>query len=318
MVKVESRIEKRAAGATKLSKADAKGKILEVAWWLKGEGFSERTIRNYAVFLRLLVKSGADLNDAQNVKAVIARQDTWSLGSKSMAVRAYSQFAAKNDITWQKPRYKPVQKLPFIPLESEIDALIAGCGPRTSTIIQLIKETGLRIGEVLRLKWIDLDTERNIITINEPEKLGNARQFKISNKLVARLNQLPKKRDNIFAGTSTTSARRNLQRQRRKLALKLNNPRLLQIKQHTIRHWKATMEYHKTKDPWHVKTLLGHRSLRSTELYIHIEETLFQDQDNQGFHSATAKTIEQAQKLIQTGFEYVCTHNDIMLFRKRK
>jgi hypothetical protein len=36
------------------------------------------------------------------------------------------------------------------------------------------------------------------------------------------------------------------------------------------------------------------------------------------FHSATAKTVEKARKLIEAGFEYVCTYDDVMLFRKRK
>jgi len=41
----------------------------------------------------------------------------------------------------------------------------------------------------------------------------------------------------------------------------------------------------------------------------------FEDDD---YHSATAKNIEEAQKLIETGFEYVCTYDNIMLFRKPK
>ena len=28
------------------------------------------------------------------------------------------------------------------------------------------------------------------------------------------------------------------------------------------RHWKATMEYHRTKDPLHVAALLGHKKTR--------------------------------------------------------
>ena len=37
------------------------------------------------------------------------------------------------------------------------------------------------------------------------------------------------------------------------------------------------MEYHKTKDPYYVKNFLGHKSLGSTEIYINIEQTLFND-----------------------------------------
>ena len=51
----------------------------------------------------------------------------------------------------------------------------------------------------------------------------------------------------------------------------------------------------------------------STMIYTHLID--FRE-DN--FHSATAKTIEEAAKLIEAGFEYVCTFNSVKLFRKRK
>jgi hypothetical protein len=34
--------------------------------------------------------------------------------------------------------------------------------------------------------------------------------------------------------------------------------------------------------------------------------------------SAMAGNVDEAKKLIEAGFEYVCNHNDTMLFRKRK
>jgi len=73
------------------------------------------------------------------------------------------------------------------------------------------------------------------------------------------------------------------------------------------------MEYHKTKDILHVMKMLGHRNIQTTLLYTQLVS--FEGDD---FHSAVAETVEEAQKLIETGFEYVCTHNDTMLFRKRK
>jgi hypothetical protein len=36
------------------------------------------------------------------------------------------------------------------------------------------------------------------------------------------------------------------------------------------------------------------------------------------YYSKTAKNIEEATKLIENGFEYVTTFNEIMIFRKRK
>jgi hypothetical protein len=34
--------------------------------------------------------------------------------------------------------------------------------------------------------------------------------------------------------------------------------------------------------------------------------------------SAIANNVEEAKKLIEAGFEYVCSYNDKMLFRKRE
>lgn len=79
-----------------------------------------------------------------------------------------------------------------IPLESEIDALIAYCGKKTSTILQLLKETGMRIGEALDLEWIDVTFESRTILLNKPEKHSNARSFKISEKLCSMLLNISK------------------------------------------------------------------------------------------------------------------------------
>lgn len=93
--------------------------------------------------------------------------------------------------------------------------------------------------------------------------------------------------------------------------------RLTRITFHTLRHWKATMEYHKTHDPYHVKTLLGHKSMRSTEIYINIEQAMFNDANDE-FHVKVADTLEQTCKLLEVGFEYVTDIEDKKLFRKRK
>jgi hypothetical protein len=74
------------------------------------------------------------------------------------------------------------------------------------------------------------------------------------------------------------------------------------------------MEYHKTKDILHVKQLLGHKRIDSTLVYTQLVS--FESDD---YHSATAKTTEDARKLVETGFEFICTTpENIMLFRKRK
>ena len=107
---------------------------------------------------------------------------------------------------------------------------------------------------------------------------------------------------------------------KKRLAKKLNNPRLLRITFHTFRHWKATVEYHKTKDILHVQELLRHKNIRNTLIYITIEKGLYREQSADEFHVKVAKNVEEAVKLIEVGFEYVTgNYNDGgKIFRKRK
>jgi len=310
----EPRNEK-VAGATTISiSANIKGKIVELAWHLKKQGRQPATINIYSRYLTMLLERGANLNDPESVKDVISQQDQWAVSTKKQACTAYAAYCLKHGIKWiDPPNYEPQRKLPFIPLEKEIDVLVASCGPKTGTILQTLKETGARIGEVLRLKWTDVDSEQCTIAINDPEKNSNPRMFKVSNKLIGMLNALPKQSDKVFNGVSRDGVASNFRQQRIRAAVKLQNPRLKQIHFHTLRHWKATMEYAKTKNILHVMQTLGHKNINNTMLYTQLIQF-----ESDEFHSAIAKTVDEATSLIEAGFEYVVTQESIMLFRKRK
>jgi len=109
------------------------------------------------------------------------------------------------------------------------------------------------------------------------------------------------------------SLRGNLYRQKRRLAAKLQNPRLLQISFHTLRHWKATMEYHQTRDLLYIQRMLGHKSITTTILY-----TQLIDWQSDEYASAVAGNIDEARSLVEAGFEYVTDVDGVKLFRKRE
>jgi integrase/transposase-like protein len=299
LVKVESRIEEQAAGAAKFSKMDVKGKLVEYSWHLKKEGYADSTVKVRTRILKRLIKKGVDVMDPEAVKLFLASHD-WSNQYRQNIVNCYQTFLNMIGLTWQPPSYQVIEELPFIPLEEEIDALISGCGKKVATTVQLLKETGMRIGEAWKLEWTDIDEKRRTIKC-KPEKGGKPRMFKVSTKLIAMLKALPKRNQMVFSGTNLSGHRSNFSQQRRRLASKLQNPRLLEISFHTLRHWKATMEYHKTKDILHVKQLLGHRNINSTLIYTQL--VAFENPEE--YTSRVAKTLKEDQELIEAGFEYV-------------
>ena len=64
--------------------------------------------------------------------------------------------------------------------------------------------------------------------------------------------------------------------------------------------------------------VLGHKSIKSTETYIHIEKMLYQETNDDQFTVKVADTMEDAIKLMEVGFEYHAEIEGHKLFRKRK
>lgn len=303
------------AGAT--VNADVKGKIVEFLWKMKKEGYSKGTIGAYSSALKRLYENGADLSNPETVKGVMAKQK-WSEAHKHVVAAAYNLFLEiAYGLTWKPPICHVNRKLPFIPTERELDDLIAGCGKKTSTFLQLLKETAMRVGEASRLEWTDVDLQRKTVTLNNPEKSGNPRIFIISKKLVNMLSALSRTSEYAFGTNSKITRGSVFYRKRKSIAHKLANPRLLRIGFHTFRHWKATMLYHETQNTMLVKEFLGHKTLDTTLLYIQLEKALFRS-DSDEFVVKAVKDSEEIQTLLEVGFEYVCKNDELMYFRKRK
>ena len=296
---------------------DVKGKIIEYAWWLKKDGKSDSTILGRTKILSVLTKRGANLYDPESIKEAIAKQP-WSSGRKNNAVDAYSSFLRMVGGTWEAPIYQTIRKLPFIPKETEIDQLIAGSSKRMATFLQTLKETGSRCGEVWRIKWDDIDFESKVVNIT-PEKNSNPRVTHLSDKLLDMLRQQPKNYGEYvfaFPKMRVDNHAVTFQQQRKRIAKKIGNPRILKIHFHTLRHFKGTMLYHKTKDLLYVMQALGHKNIKNTLLYIQLEEALFQGEID--YISKVAKSQGEICALIEAGFEYVTEFEGLKFFRKRK
>ena len=278
-----------------------KGEIIEFLWKMKIENYSEETIERYGRALVTLASRGADLNNSESVKEIIARQN-WSDGTKQNTTNAIRLYYKFNGIKASLPSYTRQDKIPFIPTESEIDQLISATKHQLATFLQVLKETGARYGEVFNLKWKDYDTERATLSIT-PEKGSNPRAPRISTKLQAMINQLPRNSTRIFDYKDKRTPRKSFERLRKRVAENTGNPRILQIHLHTLRHWKATVEFHKTNNVILVMKLLGHKCLNNTQRYIQLLPELSDD-----FDCEVAHNIQEVVKLVEAGIHF-CADN---------
>jgi integrase len=301
-------------------KTTQKGQIIQYCFHMEKQGYAEATRRLHFSSLQTLMKRDANLSDPESVKEVKAKQK-WSQNRRRNVIVAYIYFLKLRGLTWEPPKYTITRKIPFIPTEQEIDDLIAGCSKNVATFLQLLKETAMRSGEAHRIKWKDVDFERQTITLNEPEKGSLPRMFNsLSGKLLNMLSTMPKTTLYIFGETTLNSMKATFSRARKRLSYKLQNPRLNEIHFHTLAHWKATMEYHYKPDLLHVAELLGHKEIRNTRMYIQLEKNLFKNLPNDNFITRVAHNTTEACELIQVGFEYVTGeyHDGGKIFRKRK
>jgi integrase len=182
----------------------------------------------------------------------------------------------------------------------------------------MLKETGARIGEAYNVEWKDIDFEHKTVTFNHPEKGSLPRILHISDKLKGMLNNIPKDTNAPFSRTSKKKGLRvTFTQMRNKTAKKINNPRLKQIHFHTFRHWKATTDYYKLRDSTIIRHTLGHKSAVMTDRYIHIVETLYNN-DAGEWTSKAVKTKEEAMQLINEGYTKADEIDGYHIYRKRK
>jgi integrase/recombinase XerD len=281
---------------------------------MKKEAYAESTIN--AVRKRLLyLAKNCLLDQPEVVKGFVAEKEC-SNAFKETLVEAYNLYCRANDIVWNKPFYDRYDKLPKIPSEEKLNMIIARSSKKFALILSMMKDLGTRPIELTWLKVKDIDLEKGIVTITSAKHcVGRTLKLKAQTLVMLNAYVLLKKigqNDRLFP-VDSGSISEGYRRFRNKLADNLGDMSLKSIRLYDFRHFKATMEYHRTKDLLHVKRLLGHKDLRTTLRYTQLIEI-----EGDEYHSATAKTIQEAQKLIEQGFEYVVEIDGFKLFRKRK
>ena len=290
-------------------------KIFSVLWELKKRGKAESTIRFTRKALMLLAEH-SNLENPESVRDFIGRFDRKEGYKKNLCV-AYSNYVKVHGLTWDKPQYFQANKLPKIPLEAKIDVIVANASLKLGTAISISKDTGLRPIELMNLTLKDVDLNNGVV-YPQTAKHGSARVLKLKNTTLNMLNRYLASRniglnDKLFGWWNSDIYGKWFRVARNRVANKTGDLNLKGIRLYDLRHFYATMLYHRTKDILFVKQQLGHKKIENTLIYTQLVN--FESED---YTSAVAKNVNEAQKLIESGFEFVTTFDNIMLFKKRK
>lgn len=146
---------------------------------------------------------------------------------------------------------------------------------------------GLRRGELVAMKWDDIDMEGQKITI-PPSKGGRARVLHYPNALQSRidtlLNSVKGPKPSYIFGLKKTTIHKYFKRH-----LEACNLDSEGFTMHSLRHTFASHLISKGVDITVIKELLGHKDITHTMIYIHHQPERYRDAINQ--HILSQETI---------------------------
>ena len=276
---------------------------------LKSEGLAENTLRTTSYKLTYLNKI-CDLTKPEDVKLQISNLKVANSYKQSLT-NAYNYFANINQIEWKRPHYKTERKIPNIPTRENIMKIIS-TAKKYAAIFKTLMETGIMPHELAKTEQKDINLETRIMNVTGYK--GHAsRTFKLTQETTAMLKQYFYKYTKF---PESIWIQKMWRKHRNKLAEKLQDPAIHNIRLYDLRHYYATMLYAKTRDILLVKQQLGHKKIETTMIYTQ----LINFNENEDYTCKTATTPKESAELIEHGFEYITgTFEDGgKQFRKRK
>jgi integrase len=303
------------------------GEILSYCTWMATHGYSTRradrkyresTIQSRKSSLMALGRR-TNILDPDRVKKHL-EQVLLNPSRKNKIIDDIKGFYKYLQIPFRGVYYPEEGHLPHVPLESDADQLISKLGKKQAAFTQVVKETGARPQEVWRLQWADLDLDHHTLTINHPEKNSNPRKFKqVSDKLAGMVLGVREPGMFVFhADDAAKNSFRHFSRlfflERKRIAKVTGNERFLRVNWKSLRHFKGTTEYIRTKDLVHVMKVLGHKCIKNTMIYIDLAGL---DED-ENYVCKVATNREERINLIEAGFSFVAKNGEEWYFRKRK
>lgn len=252
---------------------------------LKLKGYSPKTIKSYMshanLFLKYIGKPVEDLEkeDISRYLLSLLEVQKCSHSYVNQAVNSikffFREVLKKDALSVNLPRPKRENKLPEVLSQKEILKLLGNVDNlKHKAILFMIYSSGLRVGEVVRLKTADIDCSRMLIHIVQ----GKGRKDRYSVLSRTALDVLEKYREKfrpdywLFPGGDEGShiTERSVQHIFEKTKEKAGI--LKKVSVHTLRHSFATHLLEGGVDLRYIQELLGHQSSKTTEIYTHVTE----------------------------------------------
>lgn len=252
---------------------------------LELKNYSQSSIGNYVSQVKLFLwQHNGKFTDASRINETAIKD--WLLESKSVngrkhklsALKLFYRLTINQQMKLKYIEYpRSERKLPIVLSQEEIQKMFDVCeNTKHKVILALLYSVGLRISELINLKWGHIDRSRMIINIIRGK--GNKdRQVMLSANLIPLLEMYYKEYHSVVyvlngQGDLAQYSKRSVAEVLKQLATKAGIDK--RMYPHLIRHCTGTHLVENGTDVKLIQKLFGHNSSRTTDLYTHISHNI--------------------------------------------
>lgn len=231
----------------------------------------EMVLRHLIPYFKGIPLSKINPKQIENYKQMRLEQVKPATINRELALFKFMFSLAKK---WKYANENPVKEVKFlherqlitrILNKEEAMKLIAVAGDRLKPVIMLALNTGMRSGEILNLRWNDIDFDKQFIYIKET-KSGVMRKVPMNSLVIKTLKKVKKENEFVFQNPETKEGlkytKTAFHNARRKAGLE-------DFRFHDLRHTAATWMITAGIDLVTVKEILGHADIKTTMRYAH-------------------------------------------------
>ena len=164
--------------------------------------------------------------------------------------------------------YHPEQPRDYVLSREEIGRLLAAADDQTRQIIMIALNTGLRKGEILGLRWGQIDFQEGIISFARTKSTKFLR-VPMNAKVLQILSAIERKTDFVFPGRWDRGHLNDIKQEFGDARTKAGLP---ELHFHDLRHCAGTYMSAAGIPLTTIQQILGHRDIRTTTRYINAND----------------------------------------------
>ncbi len=229
--------------------------------------YSPQTIKTYTKITEEFLKS----NKTPREFLISKQKNTNStLRTIFFAIQFFYKTCLNKELKQEIPLAKKQNKLPIVLNRQETQTLLSSPNnPKHQLSLYLLYYTGLRLQELINLKWENIDEKRKIINIKNG-KGGKDRVIFLHPEIIKKFQEVRTGKNGLILLSSRGKkySKKSIQEIVKQNAKKAGITK--NTTPHTLRHSFATHLLEAGADIRYIQKLLGHSKLETTQIYTHI------------------------------------------------